>query len=69
MNIEHRQYRHSFLPTEVVQLRQVCLTTGRLFEPGQYIAGDLPDIAFELGLVDSLPPVRGKNEQLGEPRQ
>ena len=70
MNIEHRQYRqyrHSFLPTEVVQLRQVCLTAGRLFEPGKYIAGELPDIAFELGLVESLPSVRGKNEQIGEP--
>jgi hypothetical protein len=64
MNIEHRQYRRSFLPTELVELRQICLTPGRLFEPGKYIAGDLPDIAFELGLVESLPPVRGKNEQI-----
>ncbi len=66
MSMEYRQYRRSFLPTELVQLRQVCLTPGRLFEPGKYIAGDLPDIAFELGLVDGLPPVRGKHEQIGK---
>jgi hypothetical protein len=64
MGIEHRQYRQAFLPTEVVQLRQICFTPGRIFEPGKYIAGDLPDIAFEMGLVDALPPVRGKNAEI-----
>lgn len=66
MSIEHRLYRQTFLPTEVVQLRQVCFTAGRVFEPGRYIAGDLPNIAFEMGLVESLPPVRGKNAQIQE---
>lgn len=64
MGIEHRLYRQTFLPTEVVQLRQVCFTPGRVFEPGKYIAGDLPDIAFEMNLVDRLPPVRGKNAEV-----
>jgi hypothetical protein len=64
MNIEQRQYRQAFLPTEVVELRQVCFTPGRVFEPGKYIAGDLPSVAFEMGLVDRLPPVRGKSEEL-----
>lgn len=64
MGIEHRLYRSAFLPTEVVELRQICFTPGRVFEPGRYIAGDLPDIAFEMGLVDSLPPVRGKSVEV-----
>lgn len=64
MGIEHRLYRQTFLPTEVVQLRQVCFTPGRVFEPGKYIAGDLPDIAFEMGLVDRLPPIRGKSAEV-----
>ncbi len=64
MGIEHRQYRSTFLPTEVVELRQICFTAGRMFEPGKYIAGDLPSIAFEMGLVDRLPPIRGKNAEV-----
>jgi hypothetical protein len=64
MGIEHRLYRQTFLPTEVVQLRQVCFTPGRVFEPGKYIAGDLPDIAFEMNLVEQLPPIRGKNAEV-----
>lgn len=69
MGIEHRQYRQAFLPSEVVQLRQICFTPGRIFEPGKYIAGDLPDIAFEMGLVDALPPVRGKNAEIKDKRE
>lgn len=68
MAIEHRQYRQAFLPTEVVELRQTCFTPGRVFEPGRYIAGDLPAIAFEMGLVDQLPPIRGKNAEV-KPKQ
>lgn len=64
MGIEHKLYRQSFLPTEVVELRQICFTPGRVFEPGKYIAGDLPAVAFEMGLVDRLPPVRGKNAEI-----
>ncbi|MCU0524793.1 MAG: hypothetical protein MUF72_08195 [Elainella sp. Prado103] len=64
MSIEHRYYRSTFLPTEVVELRQICFTPSRIFEPGKYIAGDLPAIAFEMGLVDRLPPIRGKNAEI-----
>ena len=69
MGIEHRLYRQTFLPTEVVQLRQVCFTPGRVFEPGKYIAGDLPDIAFEMNLVEQLPPIRGKNAEVRDKKQ
>lgn len=64
MGIERRMSRNMFQPGEVVELRQMCFTPGRLFEPGKYIVGDLPDLAFEMGLVDRLPPVRGKNAEV-----
>jgi hypothetical protein len=65
MAIAHHQIsRHIFRITEVVELRQICFTPGRVFEPGRYIAGTLPDIAFEMGLVDTLPPVRGKSTEI-----
>lgn len=64
MGIERRMFRGMFTPEEVVELRQVCFTPGRIYEPGKYIVGDLPDIAFEMGLVDRLPPVRGKNAEI-----
>ncbi|NJO43608.1 MAG: hypothetical protein HC769_13850 [Cyanobacteria bacterium CRU_2_1] len=64
MAIERRMFKGAFLPTEVVELRQMCFTPGRLFEPGKYLAGELPDLAFEMGLVDRLPPVRGKNAEI-----
>ena len=64
MTIEHRLFRTTFLPTEVVELRQTCFTPAHVFTPGKYIAGELPSIAFELGLVDHLPPVRGKNSEI-----
>jgi hypothetical protein len=66
MGIERRMFRDMFVPTEVVELRQVCFTPGRVYEPGKYIVGDLPDIAFEMGLVDRLPPVRGKSAEIRE---
>ena len=55
MAIERRMSRQMFQPGEVVELRQMCFTPGRLFEPGKYLVGDLPDLAFEMGLVDRLP--------------
>jgi|GEM_PF-506251 hypothetical protein len=55
--------RSTFFPDEIVELRQVCFTPARVFTPGKYIAGQLPDVAFELGLVDHLPPVKGKSEE------
>ncbi|MBD1876782.1 hypothetical protein H6F75_25170 [Nodosilinea sp. FACHB-131] len=67
MGLERRLSRTMFLNTEIVELRQMCFTPGRVFEPGKYIAGDLPDTAFEMGLVEKLPPVRGKSEEIGDP--
>lgn len=64
MGIENRLFRGAFSPDEMVELRQLCLTPGRIFEPGKYLAGELPDLAFEMGLVDRLPPVRGKNAEI-----
>jgi hypothetical protein len=66
MALERRLSRTMFLETEIVALRQVCMTPSRLFEPGKYIAGELPDVAFEMGLVEKLPPVRGKSEELAD---
>jgi hypothetical protein len=42
MGIERRMFKGAFLPSEVVALRQTCFTPGRVFEPGKYLAGDLP---------------------------
>lgn len=67
MGLERRLSRDMFLNTEIVELRQMCFTPGRVFEPGKYIAGDLPDTAFDMGLVEKLPPVRGKSEEVGDP--
>ena len=64
MAIERKMWRGLFAPGEVVELRQVCFTPGRLFQPGKYIAGDLPDVAFEMGLVERVAPVQGKNAQI-----
>lgn len=69
MPLERRLSRAMFLETEVVELRQMCFTPGRVLEPGSYIAGDLPDIAFEMGLVEKLPPVRGRSAEIGNPPQ
>lgn len=66
MALERRLSRTMFLDTEIVELRQMCFTPGRMFEPGKYIAGELPDTAFEMGLVEKLPPVRGKSEEIGD---
>lgn len=67
MGLERRISRSMFLDTEIVELRQVCFTPGRLFEPGKYLAGDLPDVAFDMGLVDRLPPVRGNSDEIEPP--
>ena len=71
MAIERRMSRSMFLPGEEVVLRQVCFTPGKVFQPGKYITGDLPDVAFDMGLVDRLPPVRGKSAEIrpDEPSQ
>ena len=62
MGIERKMFRDAFFPTEVVLLRQSCFTVGKIFQPGQYVAQDLPDLAFEMGLVDHLPPDRPTRE-------
>lgn len=67
MPLERRLSREVFAETEIVELRQVCMTASGLFEPGKYLVGQLPDEAFEMGLVESLPPVKGKSEQIGSP--
>lgn len=67
MGLERQLSRAMFEETEMVQLRQVCMTPSGLFEPGKYLVGKLPDAAFEMGLVEKLPPVRGKSEQIGPP--
>lgn len=59
MGLERKMFRGMFSPGEVVRLKQPCFTPGRLFEPGKYNADELPDIAFDMGLVDHLPPVKG----------
>ncbi|MBE9137922.1 hypothetical protein IQ254_12080 [Nodosilinea sp. LEGE 07088] len=69
MALERRLSRTMFLNTEIVELRQMCFTPGRVFEPGKYLAGELPDTAFEMGLVEKLPPVRGHSEELDKPPQ
>jgi len=68
MGLERKMFRGMFAPSEVVRLKQPCFTPGRLFEPGNYNAADLPDVAFDMGLVDHLPPVKGKSaENLNTP--
>lgn len=64
MSLEYRCFQGMFPPTELVTLRQYCFTPSRMFEPGVYFAGQLPGVAFEMGLVDKLPPVRGKSEEV-----
>ena len=64
MPLERRLFRDMFAPDEVVALRQPCFTMGRFFEPGKYLVGELPDTAFEMGLVDKLPPVRGNSAEV-----
>lgn len=69
MALERRLSRAMFEATEMVELRQICFTPGRVFEPGKYITGDLPDVAFTMGLVEKLPPVRGKSEEIADGAQ
>ena len=68
MAIERRLSRSMFAETETVELLQICFTPGRLFDPGKYLVGDLPDVAFEMGLVEKLPPIRGKSEEIAPPQ-
>lgn len=67
MGLERKMFRGMFDQTEVVQLRQTCFTPSRVFEAGQYMVGELPDIAFDMGLVERLPSVRGNSAELDDP--
>lgn len=64
MGLERKMFRGMFAPGEVVELRQMCFTPGKVFEPGKYIAGELPDVAFDMGLVERIPPVKGKSAEI-----
>jgi hypothetical protein len=64
MGIEKKMFRGMFDPGELVELRQICFTSGKVFSPGKYIADELPDTAFEMGLVDKLPSVKGNNDEI-----
>jgi hypothetical protein len=64
MGLERKMFRGMFAPGEVVQLRQMCFTPGKMFQPGKYIVGELPDVAFEMGLVERLSPVKGKSAEI-----
>ncbi|NJM97602.1 MAG: hypothetical protein HC800_10965 [Phormidesmis sp. RL_2_1] len=68
MALERRMARDMFNENAIVELRQVCMTPSGLFEPGKYLVGQLPDAAFEMGLVEALPPVRGKSEEIAPPQ-
>jgi hypothetical protein len=69
MGIERRLFRGMFDAGEVVELRQTCFTPSRVYQPGKYIAGELPDIAFDMGLVEKLPPVRGNSAEIRDREQ
>ena len=64
MAIERRMARDMFNENAIVELRQTCMTSSGLFEPGKYLAGQLPDVAFEMGLVTAIPPAGGKREDI-----
>lgn len=54
MAIERSRFRGLFAPTEVVELKQICFTPTGVFQPGRYQAEELPDIAFNMGLVEKV---------------
>lgn len=64
MGLERKMWRGMFAPKEVVELRQMCFTPERVFAPGKYTAAELPDTAFEMGLVEQLPPVSEQNTHI-----
>ena len=68
MGLERKMFRGMFLPGEVVRLKQPCFTPGRLFEPGKYNADELPDIAFEMGLVDHCRQSKARVQKISMPR-
>jgi hypothetical protein len=47
-------HRSACNPQQVVYLKDYCFTTNQIFPPGEYQVSQLPDIAFNMGLV--IPP-------------
>lgn len=69
MGIQRIRSRVMFAPAEVVELTQSCFTLERVFQPGKYQVEDLPDIAFEMGLVQRLaqkPSLEETEQETGE---
>lgn len=66
MAIESSRFRGIFAPTEIIELKQICFTPSRVFQPGKYKAEELPDIAFEMGLVQK---VSSTNEETNNPEK
>ncbi|MGB3404465.1 MAG: hypothetical protein WBA77_17400 [Microcoleaceae cyanobacterium] len=64
MGIESSRFRGIFAPEEIVELKQICFTPTGVFQPGQYKAEELPDIAFEMGLVEKASSM---NDQSNNP--
>lgn len=60
MPLESRRFRGLFDPQEEVYLKQICFTPGQVFNPGKYFAWELPDVAFEMGLVERSHPSSGE---------
>jgi hypothetical protein len=69
MAIESSRFRGIFAPTEIVELKQICFTSSSVFQPGQYKAEELPDIAFEMGLVQKIPSTNKEADNSAKPNQ
>jgi hypothetical protein len=69
MAIESSRFRGIFAPTEIVELKQICFTPSRVFQPGKYTAEELPDIAFEMGLVQKPSSTTDQNNNSSNPHQ
>jgi hypothetical protein len=69
MAIESSRFRGMFAPTEIVELKQICFTPSRVFQPGNYTAEELPDIAFEMGLVQKASSTNEQNDNSLDPKQ
>ena len=51
------------------ELKQVCFTPSRVFQPGQYTVKDLPDIAFEMGLIEKASSINDQDDNPSNPTQ
>ncbi|MBE9128396.1 hypothetical protein [Coleofasciculus sp. LEGE 07081] len=69
MGLERKMGRGMFAPGEVVELRQMCFTPGKMFQPGKYTVSDLPDVAFEMGLVDRIGAPKGQTVDVEPPSE